>query len=124
MTGVEGLVQRWRKDAVLLRQYRNNQQAESLEDRAAELEALLHEEENALLSLAEAAGVTGYSTDHLGRLVRQGRLPNAGTKHRPRIRHGDLPRRPRRQPIAGASADLYDPTADARSLASRRKGAS
>lgn len=123
MAGVEGLVQRWRKDAALLRQYRNQQQAEWLEDRAAELEAVQLEEAHAQLTLAEAANVTGYSTDHLGRLVRQGKVPNAGTKYRPRLRRGDLPWRPGQQPIATPSAATYDPTADARTLASRRKGA-
>lgn len=46
------------------------------------------------LSLAQAALVSGYSGEHLAREVREGRIPNAGRKHAPRIRRGDLPRKP------------------------------
>lgn len=76
-----------------------------------------------LLTLTEAAVISGYSPDHLGRLARQGKIPNAGTKYRPRLRAGDLPRRPQQQSIAKPAATAYDPVADARSLAGRRKGA-
>jgi hypothetical protein len=76
-----------------------------------------------LLSLREAAVESGYHVDSLSRLVRQGRIPNAGRKHRPRVRPKDLPRRPKPESIAKPSAAVYDPVADARSLASRRKGA-
>ncbi len=34
-----------------------------------------------------------YSADHLGRLVREGKLPNAGREGAPRIRLQDLPRK-------------------------------
>jgi hypothetical protein len=42
------------------------------------------------MSLTEAAERTGYSAEHIGRLVRRGRLPNAGRKNAPRVRLGDL----------------------------------
>jgi hypothetical protein len=35
--------------------------------------------------LAEASAQSGYSQDHLARLIREGRLPNAGRPHAPRI---------------------------------------
>ena len=93
MTGVEGLVQRWRKDALLRRHYRNQQQAESLEDRAAELEAALRVQNAELLTLTEAAEASGYSADHLGRLVRNGSIKNYGRRNAPKVRRGDLPRK-------------------------------
>lgn len=62
---------------------------------------LLDEVENAtiaeaeeILSLAEAAGETGYSANHLARLLREGRISNAGRPHAPRIRRSDLPKKP------------------------------
>lgn len=72
-----------------------------------------------LLTLPEAARRAGMSEDHLGRLLREGKVPNAGRKGRPRVRAADLPRRTRRAfatPVRGA----YDPSADARALRSRR----
>ncbi|MFZ5625226.1 MAG: hypothetical protein ACOY71_12525 [Gemmatimonadota bacterium] len=42
------------------------------------------------LTLKEAARLTGYSIDHLCRLVREGKLANVGRKHAPRVRRGDL----------------------------------
>src|SRR2546422_8441350 len=51
-------------------------------------------QENRLLSLAEAASVSGYSADHLGRLVRRGTLENHGRANAPKVRLGSLPRKP------------------------------
>ena len=73
------------------------------------------------LSLREAAARSGYSEDHLARLIRQGTIPNAGRRGAPRIRRGDLPRRPK-GPVAPTTPDAYDVVADARKLASRRRG--
>ncbi len=52
---------------------------------------VLETESNAALTLGEAAARSGYSAGHLGRLVRQGTLPNAGRRNAPRIRASDLP---------------------------------
>ncbi len=73
MPGAETLVQQWRGHAALLRQYRNRQQAEWLEDRATELEAALQQQNSELLTLTQAAEGSGYFADHLGRLVREWR---------------------------------------------------
>ncbi len=61
---------------------------------ADELEEALRASDDASLTLTEAARVSGYSTDHLRRELREGHIPNAGRKHAPRIRRGDLPRKP------------------------------
>ena len=71
------------------------------------------------MSLTEAAERTGYSAEHIGRLVRRGRLPNAGRKNAPRVRLGDLTLEVKPK-LAGKSARLYDPLSDARSLRVRR----
>jgi len=71
-----------------------------------------------LLTLREASALSGYSVDHLARLVRQSTIPNAGKARSPRIRLADLPRRPKSfdQKRKGS----YDVNADARSLGVRR----
>jgi hypothetical protein len=46
-----------------------------------------------LLTLDEASARSGYSADHLARLIRRGTIPNAGRPHAPRIRASDLPRK-------------------------------
>lgn len=71
------------------------------------------------LTLKGAAAISGYSADHLSRLIRAGSLPNVGKKGAPRIRRADLPIRPKRD-IATARNTGYDPIADARSLGVRR----
>jgi hypothetical protein len=49
---------------------------------------------NPLLSLTAAAIATGYHPDTLGRYIREGRLTNHGTPHRPLVRLGEVPRKP------------------------------
>jgi len=60
---------------------------------ADELEASLRSAALEDLTLAEAAKQSGYSVDHLARLVRAGRIPNSGRPHTPRIRRSDLPQK-------------------------------
>ncbi len=86
-----------------------------------DLAALQVHEDDQLLTLKEAADRSGYSTDHLGRLIRDGTIPNAGKPGAPRIRRGDLPQKAG-MGVAGNSHAAYDAGADARKLVSRRKG--
>ncbi len=46
------------------------------------------------LTLGQAAQISGYSTDHLGRLVRAGLIPNSGRPGAPRIARRELPIKP------------------------------
>src|SRR5581483_11980447 len=101
---VEGLVSRWRERAGALRTWGGSEgAARAWETAAAELEAALRAARDELLTLEAAATESGYSADHLGRLLRAGKLPNAGRPHAPRIRRGDLPRKPGGlpQPVIG-----------------------
>jgi excisionase family DNA binding protein len=85
----------------------------------ADLERVLRTSTEEVLSLAEAAYTSGYSADHLRRLVRDGRLPAERRGRRLHFRRRDLPKKPERTvdrlPPAG-----YDPAADARQVAARR----
>ncbi len=46
-----------------------------------------------MLTLTEAAEESGFSADHLGRLVHDGKIPNAGRPGAPRISRRHLPRK-------------------------------
>lgn len=109
----------WRASAAQLRRYGAEAQAVTLESAADDVLQALASADDAVLTLDAAAYESGYSAEHLGRLVREGRVPNAGRRGRPRIRAADLPPRAR-VPIAGGPTAPYDPVADARSLVSRR----
>ncbi len=89
------LCERWRDEAATLRRRGAEAQACVLEQCAEELEAGVREAELEALTLQEAAVESGYSTDHLGRLVREGKVQNVGKPNAPRIRRCNLPRKPR-----------------------------
>lgn len=84
---------------------------------AALLEEILQDFDSAVgeywdqpLTLTEASGESGYSLDHLGLLIRQGTIPNAGRSHAPRIRRRDLPRKPSKLRAADPSLKLLGAT--------------
>jgi hypothetical protein len=79
------------------------------------LEASLSSE---VLTLRAASERSGYSAEHIGRMIREGTLANMGRKHAPRVLASQLPRRA--QPVARSSSAAYDSSSDARSLRSRR----
>jgi hypothetical protein len=92
---IEALVPTWTARAKQLREWAAAEEAaKAWEAAARELDAALKEDDRELLNLQEAARRSGYSPDHLGRLIREGKLPNAGRNHAPRIRAADLPRKP------------------------------
>ena len=83
----------WRRQAKTLRRYGGRALATALERCADELEGTIQEHDDATYSLTEAARESGYSREHLGRLVRDGKIPNAGRPGAPRIARRDLPRK-------------------------------
>ena len=93
--------------------------ARALEQCAEQLDRALQITESEVLTIGQAALESGYSTEQLRRLIRQGRLPNSGRSGSPRLRRADLPRRTQSR-IVGRNAALYDAAADARSLLSRQ----
>jgi hypothetical protein len=94
--GPETLVATWRDRAASLQRYAP-EVSNALEDAASELEACLRDTGADLLTLQAAARETGHSADHIGRLVRTGKLENHGRKHSPKVRRGDLPRKAARR---------------------------
>ena len=86
----------WRTLAKELRRFGAEPQARALESCADELTEALRATSEELLTLRRAAAESGYSVDHIARLLRERKIPNAGEKSRPRVRRSDLPMRPRK----------------------------
>lgn len=97
------LVAQWRARAEQLGPYAPAA-ARAFEHAAAELERELQAEAGEALTLPQAADASGYSADYLGRMIRDGRIANAGRPHAPRIRRADLPRKANR--LRGKPATL------------------
>lgn len=64
------------------------------------------EEGEDLLTLTEAAEECGYSADHLGALVRSGKLTNYGRKLAPRVKASELPRKARALTISAKRTNV------------------
>lgn len=91
----------WRARAAEFRHFGNEGAAAAFEECAETLEGDLRVWSEEPLTLSEAADASGYSVDHLGRLVRDGKIPNLGRPGAPRIARQHLPMKPRRElPVA------------------------
>lgn len=88
------LVALWRERAAVMEPYAPGV-AHALRDCAGDLERALSATEDTV-SPAEAAALSGYTADAIGRMIRDGRLENLGSKRRPKVRVADLPRKPGR----------------------------
>lgn len=124
---LNALPARWREEAERLRALEAHGQAAAFEQAARELEAAIAARANETLTIREAAAESGYSEEHLRRLVRQGDLPvvrNAGPRSRIRVRRGDLPAKPGRDGRHDPERVAYDPDEDARSIAKIMGGSS
>lgn len=100
---VAGLLERWQREATELNgRYSQPALAGLTSQHIRELEDALTQEADEPLSLVEAAKVSGFSDDYLGRLVRRGTLKNVGRRGAPRVRRGDLPRK---KPLQESESD-------------------
>lgn len=93
--GPESLPPYWRTMAEGLKRLEHHDTAAAFLMAARQLENAIEQFESETLNLQEAAEASGYSADHLGLLVRQGKLQNAGRPGAPRIARRDLPRKRR-----------------------------
>ena len=116
------LSEHWKQRAQFLRAYGDSNVARLWELAANELREVLKVHGEETLSLTEAARASGYSTDHLSRLVKRGTIPNAGREGAPRIRRADVPiknpngaGRPSKSPSRKSSA--ADPSEQAKTIA-------
>ena len=114
----ESFVTRWRgRRDELARLGAHVDGAKLCDEVLADVEAMLTSEDESLLGLEEASVRSGYSTDHLRRLHRLGKLPARRDGRRLFFRAGDLPRKTNVVDVRPLRA--YDPIADARRVATR-----
>lgn len=119
----EELDAKWRSEAAVMdRRGASVSGGALIREFLRDLEAVRHDEAHLALTLAQAAAESGYSEGHVARLILEGKIPNAGRKRSPRVRRGDLPRKPTAQ-LAKPRLVGYDPNTDARDLLSRQRGA-
>lgn len=123
-TSLQSLISAWRARAEELRPYVTP--AAAAFDRAAdELERQLAALELEPLTLQQAAAESGYTPDHLGRQVKQGKIPNAGRPRAPLILRRDLPRKLAALPGVDATISLVGvgPRQIARAVVTSKSGA-
>lgn len=86
----------WRARAETLSTYGDPNSARLWNIAATELERAMESSAAETLTVADASRISGYSAAYLGSLIKDGKIPNAGKHHAPRIRRQDLP--PKKQP--------------------------
>jgi len=114
----EDFVRRWRaRRDELARLGAHVEGAKLCDEVLADFEAVTTADDEALLGLQDAAARSGYSSDHLRRLHRVGKLPARRDGRRLFFRAGDLPRKA--TVVDARPVRAYDPIADARRVATR-----
>lgn len=105
-----GLADEWDDEASLLRRRGQQESAALLQSCAEDLREAVQAWLDEPIKLGEAAELAGLAYSTLQHLVAEGAIPNAGEKHRPRVRRRYLPIRPRvDEPVR---RDPEDPAAD------------
>ena len=123
-TELRGLSDRWRLEAERLRRFEAHGQAAACEQLANELDAALAAWDLSPLTISEASELSGYTEDHLRRLVRRDCIPNAGRQNSPRILRKDLPIKPLSRDGSGAQDSIDSKEQIARSVADSKEGGS
>lgn len=120
---IKQLNEEWRHLADTVRAYGADLTAIALQRCA---EDLLHmvEADDDVVTLAEAARESGYSADHLGRLLKRGDLKNYGRPHAPRLRRSELPKKVSGKRPAEAPVGSTLPAALVKSAFNARRRAS
>ena len=96
-TQIQRLTERWRCHGEMFQRFGEEGIARAFSTCADELEAAVSVWGDELFTLEEAEQETGYTADALGRLIREGKIPNGGKAGSPQIRRRDLPRKPGRR---------------------------
>lgn len=100
------MLDQWRETAAVAREkLLDVRTAEIIERMAGELETRMREQDERLLTPAEAAKVSGFTPDHLRRLHNSGKLTNYGRTNRPRYKLAELPRKALREVAPTATLD-------------------
>jgi len=84
--------------------------AKLIEAIVADFQAVNRAEDSEALTLIEAARESGYTPEHLGKLLRRGTIPNAGRKNAPRVLRRHLPYKPNALRDAASTPKLVGAT--------------
>jgi hypothetical protein len=92
---LQAFIAKWSDEAETLRRLGAHVDGALLIDAIlADLSALDRANASEALTLELASRESGYTADHLGKLLRAGTIPNAGRKNAPRILRRHLPLKP------------------------------
>ena len=94
MFSLTDLPPRWTARATEMRFLGQEPLAKLIEALLGEFETELAADATEPLTIAQAANESGYSEEHLRRLVREEQIPSAGRPNSPRIRRADVPIKP------------------------------
>lgn len=108
MEKVVALTEKWKEEARVLCRRGDVRGGQLLTDVARELAEAIRTDQEQPLTLKEAADFSGYSADHLGRLIREGKLTNVGREGAPRVRRHEVPRKQRLAARTASSATQSD----------------
>ena len=93
MSAMHDLIARWCSEAATVERCGHESTGKLIRRLAIEVDEALRDDQDEILTLAEAALESSYSTEHLRKMVAAETIPNAGQKGRPRIRRSDVPLR-------------------------------
>lgn len=96
----------WRARAEELRRYAPAA-AEAFEECAEQLQRAQLARDNEELTLRQAAVESGFHEDALGKMVKEGRIPNAGKKGAPKILRRHVPKKPPSGKVAEGKPSLH-----------------
>lgn len=103
---LDGLLTQWRDEANWVEKRMGQPSlAHVTRTHIADVEKLLEDAGDEPLTIREAAQLSGYSADHLRRLILEGRIPNAGRPGAPKIARRHLPRKPMSR-VAATGPDM------------------
>ena len=122
MFSLADLPPRWTERAAEMRFLGQESIAALIEALLGELETELDADSSETLTIAQAATESGYSQEHLRRLVRNEQISNAGRPNAPLIRRADVPIKPGRlasRRDAETPSNGYNVDEDARDIAKR-----
>jgi hypothetical protein len=120
MTPIYEVLTEWKTRAETAVLLEDRKAAHILRLCATELERALQDAGDTPLTLAEAAAESGYSIEHLRRLVSEGRIANAGRRYAPRIRRADLPKKAGNLTAEATMLTLHPPTEQIARLVANR----
>lgn len=122
---IRALASKWRTEAAdLLTRFGEDRASKTLQAVSADLLTVIDASQDRLFNLEQAAAASGYSAGHLGRLVKVGKIPNAGRPNAPKIALRDLPMKAGHLPSMVDVDELLPARAEriARSIVSPEEG--